>query len=350
MSVGEHRRAEEEIERAINLCPNNGQYVGQKALLLAITAGVTCNGGNDCAEIVMGLKKYDLGKVENATRLYHQALELKPNDDSFHHNLGWLYYMAGRREEAFKHLRKAISIDSGNAIYHISIGLMLEKCGDLPGAVAEYANALRLAPSVLDSRFFQDLAQRWTDGAKCAFAAAASHLENEVQTDGSLFARARLGKFYIYDKRYEKARLMIEECVTQLPGLSSAWLHLGELYGMAGDEEKMRDYYERAKFLDPRYSLAWARLGDFYYKKGLKREAVLHYSRAVNTWMSQQSEHAKHTYPPAPSAADDLLPHRLLTYCSPDIGILEICSRLSGLYWEVGNEGMAKYYESMANR
>jgi tetratricopeptide (TPR) repeat protein len=350
MSMGAYRQAEDEIERAINLCPNNSQYVSQKALLLAITAGVTCKGDDDCAAIVLGLNKYDLGKVENAIRLYQQALELKPDDDGFHQNLGWLYYVAGRREEAFKHLRKSVSIDRGNAIYHISIGLMLENSRDLPEAVAEYANALRLAPSILDSRFFHDLTQRWPDGAKSAFAAAASHLEGEIQTDGSLFARARLGKFYIYEKRYEKARLMIEECATQLPGLSYAWLHLGELYGMTGDEERMRGYYERAKFLDPGYSLAWARMGDFYYKKGLRREAVLQYSKAVTTRMNQQSDHARHIYPPAPGVADDLLPSRFLTYCSPDIGILEIYWRLSELYWEVGNDRMAKYFESMANR
>jgi tetratricopeptide (TPR) repeat protein len=152
------------------------------------------------------------------------------------------------------------------------------------------------------------------------------------------------------EKRYEKARLMIEECVAQLPNVSYAWLHLGELYGMTGDEEKMREYYARAKFLDPRNSLAWARLGDYYYKKGLSREAILHYQGAISAWMYQASDHAKHTYSQVPGLADDLLPRRLLTYCSPDIGILEIYWRLSGLYWESGNVRMAKHYESMANR
>jgi len=346
---GAYWQAKEEIERSINLCPNNSQYVAQKALLLAITAGITCKGYDDCAAIVLGRNKYDLGKIENAIQLYQQALELKADDDGYHHNLGWLYYVAGSREEAFKHLRKAISIDSGNVIYHISIGLMLEKNDDRPEAVAEYANALRLSPSLLNSRFFHDLTQRWPDGARSAFAAAANRLENEIQADGSLFAKARLGKFYIYEKKYDKARMMIEECVTQLPSLPYAWLHLGELYGMIGDEEKMKKYYERATYINPGTSLAWARLGDFYYKKGPRGEAILQYNIAIATWLNQVSEHA-FTYPPVPGLSDDLLPHHLLTYCSPDIGIFEIYWRLSGLYWESGNVGMAKYYESMANR
>jgi len=43
---------------------------------------------------------------------------------------------------------------------------------------------------------------------------------------------------------------------------------------------------------------------------------------------------------------DELFPKGLTYYCDSDIRVDEIYWRLSGLYWEIGNEDMAKRQEA----
>ena len=343
--------ASRDVERAVGLSPGNAYYLANRGLLLVRML----RGKFDAAAFLedrLAFVNDDLRQIEAAAQYYEKALALNPLDDSFQHNLGWLYSFLRKREQALRCFQRAVSIDGSVALYHLSLGLAYEQRGDKELADGEYLLAVRLSPATLDSRFFHDLQERSPGAAGRVIAESISHLEEELRRSPSPVVKGKLGKLYLQVNSLGAASAMLKQATTELPNLSRPWYNLGTIYETQGDDTTAKACYEKAVFLDGGDVSAWWRLGNYYDRHHNIRAAARAYTRAVDGWMRMRSEHAGralHIYRARSIVMDDLVPNGFLAYCSPSLNILEICQRLAKLYEETGDLGLSSYYEDLSN-
>ncbi len=67
------------------------------------------------------------------------------------HGLGVTYYLLDRQDEAFNALSHAIALQPTIAPYHYSLGLVLEKMGDIAAAAQAYQQAIALDATLVDA-------------------------------------------------------------------------------------------------------------------------------------------------------------------------------------------------------
>jgi tetratricopeptide (TPR) repeat protein len=78
-----------------------------------------------------------LGDLDQAVKLYEQAVALDPLRANSHLGLGYLLYMAGRNDEAQAALQKALDLNPQAAFAHANMGKILLAEGKPQQALAE---------------------------------------------------------------------------------------------------------------------------------------------------------------------------------------------------------------------
>lgn len=96
----------------------------------------------------LGTIYQELGFADKAEAEFRKALE-DPTYLSLelpHYNLARLYYTSDRIDDALDEVERSIQIKPRFAMAHNLKGLVLERKGDLPGAVDAYTQAVKLVP------------------------------------------------------------------------------------------------------------------------------------------------------------------------------------------------------------
>jgi TolB-like protein/Tfp pilus assembly protein PilF len=85
-----------------------------------------------------------LGQFDRANAQMKRSLELDPLSVVINEDVGFIYWLTGRHQDAVTQLRKTIEMDPGSYYAHRDLGHALDSIGDLPGAIAEYEKAVHL--------------------------------------------------------------------------------------------------------------------------------------------------------------------------------------------------------------
>ncbi len=90
------------------------------------------------------------GKYEEAIPFFHKAMQLRPRlAPVAHNNLGALYFNIGKTEKAFKELQEALRIRPFYARPHYNFGLYYLNKGDLDKAIFHLQKAIEFEPEFL---------------------------------------------------------------------------------------------------------------------------------------------------------------------------------------------------------
>jgi tetratricopeptide (TPR) repeat protein len=100
----------------------------------------------------LGVAALRLGKKNEAEAAFKKALELEPENVFALNNYASLLAEAGKTNKAIEVLERAIKADASYADAHFNQAVMLEKKGDLAGALARYEEFLRLAPADVEAK------------------------------------------------------------------------------------------------------------------------------------------------------------------------------------------------------
>lgn len=84
-----------------------------------------------------------LGQFDRANDEMKRALELDPLSVVINDDVGFIYWISGRSQEAVTQLRKSIEMSPDSYYPHRDLGQALEGVGDLSGAIAEYEKAVQ---------------------------------------------------------------------------------------------------------------------------------------------------------------------------------------------------------------
>lgn len=124
---GRKDEARAEYEKAIQLSPKSGKVHYNYAMFLAIN-----------------------GQLDQAIAEFETALHWKPGRPEAHYHLGHARFLKGDLEGAKKHYLEAARLDP-KAPVHNSLGVVYMKLGQVPEAIAEFNEALRLRPNDADA-------------------------------------------------------------------------------------------------------------------------------------------------------------------------------------------------------
>lgn len=100
-----------------------------------------------------------LEKMEDALKVYSEAVRIKPYYAGAHNNLGYTFLKLGRVEEAVEHYTQSLNLMPRSEETHTGLGLALYKMGRVNEAVQHYEEALRINPEYDTARYYLETAR-----------------------------------------------------------------------------------------------------------------------------------------------------------------------------------------------
>jgi protein O-GlcNAc transferase len=205
------------IQAIYNLqSPSRGKIVEtiyKEALALdvseALAAGLAA-GKTYSAEFLQKVRK-DLLKAEQK---YKQVLQWDKDNVEVWLKLGRLYYVLEQYQESLEVLLKSLEIAPAGAIQHYSLGLVLEKIGEIPEAIRAYQEAIALQPNLID-------------------------------------AYNNLGNILVAAGEMERAESVYRQAIAANPEHFGSYLNLGNVLMARGDVDAGIAAYETALKLSP---------------------------------------------------------------------------------------------------
>ncbi len=105
----------------------------------------------------LGVALRALGKLEASAACYQRSLALKPDHAGSYTNLGNVLRGLGRLDAAAASHRRAVELAPGNANTHYNLGLALRDLGQIAEALQCFAKTLELTPDHPDCHFDRSL-------------------------------------------------------------------------------------------------------------------------------------------------------------------------------------------------
>ncbi len=220
--MGEIKKAREDIERALELDPDNPQALNDYGIIL-----------------------YKQSSFDEGIKYFYKAAGLEHWNFKFYYNLGNALYEQGRYEEAFKqydYIRGYISRD--NAAVHNLMGKAASRKGDYDVALKNLNKALELDPELADAHF-------------------------------------NFGKLLQSQDKSEEAIEHYMDAIRIDPKMAEAYSNCGAAYYMIGKPEDAKKYLTLALQINPDYAEAHNNLGLILFENENFNEAVKHFTRAV---------------------------------------------------------------------
>ena len=188
------------VERhGARLEPLSGQFVlnfetreiDERVRVIALPAGASKRSADNWFARALACES-GKGTRAEAISAYDHALQADPDRIDALLNCGTLHYEDGNFEKSAEYFRRAIALDSGNALAHFNLGSVLDEIGQVEAARQHLRLAVRLRPENADARY--NLA--FVCEKLSAFSEAREHWQAYVQLDPagpwSSYARQRL--------------------------------------------------------------------------------------------------------------------------------------------------------------
>jgi Flp pilus assembly protein TadD/glycosyltransferase involved in cell wall biosynthesis len=219
----------------------------------------------------LGVLHYQAGDKDRARVHYEKAVQLNPENTTFQKNLADFYYVElGRVEDALRiyvRILESHPEDVETLLITGHICVSLEKFDD---AQDFYHRVLEIEP--------------WNSDAGQNLAKLRKILDGNVtsQSADELYQTAQKE---VEEGRFEAAIQTLEMLITTSPDLAKAHNDLGVLYYKTGDKERSRQHYEQAAQLEPGDMTFQKNLADFYCIETDQLENALQiYVRVLETY------------------------------------------------------------------
>ncbi len=252
---GRAQEAEQRLTQLLHEHPENGQILHQIALLFYrrgdVAGALERMQGSalalpDDADIQNDLGGlYNVGgRLEEATTCYRRALALAPGNGQAHYNLGCTLHAQGLLQEAEASYRTALQLTGANAVMLCNLGGCLQEQGQLEPAIARYREALELDPHDINSL---------------------NNLGFALQNGGEL----------------GEAKALFERAIALRPDFARSYVNLGMLLFEQGELELSAATQRQALELDPQFVEAHFGLGIALHALRRPDDAIECYRRVI---------------------------------------------------------------------
>ncbi|HUW82808.1 MAG TPA: tetratricopeptide repeat protein [Phycisphaerae bacterium] len=121
------------------------------------------------------------GQLDKAIDAYRRVLQLRPDHDEAHANLGVLLAARGQLDQALAHYNESLRVRGDRAEVHSNLAILLAQKGQIPQAVEHLRQALQLKPDYPEAH--NNLASLLIGMGQ--FAQAAEHLREALNIDSA---------------------------------------------------------------------------------------------------------------------------------------------------------------------
>lgn len=218
------------------------------------------------------------GMYANLETLWRTTIARNPGSWLAHNNLGYVYFQAGRLDDAMAQYKEALKINPNFSEAHNDLGQALLQSGDVDGAIAQFQKTLDLDPEFKDAEVNLGAALVQKGEAK----EAVPHFQKVLKTDPeNLGARNNLGNALLQMGRTEEAIRCYQAALEIDPASLDTCLNLGGALYQAGRPAEAIDYFQKALAINPSLSVAQYDIGTVLIANGRAAEAVVHFQKAV---------------------------------------------------------------------
>jgi len=188
-----------------------------------------------------------------ATEAIDAALKLDPVDPDVHISLANVYAETGKKEEAVKEFREALTRRPNNDNAHRQLAVVLRDLGRHDEAVQEYQGAIAIRPN-----YFRN--------------------------------HSALGVYYFHTGRYSEAAVQFQRVTELEPKSTWGFVNLGAAYLMNGENQKALENSERALEIAPDET-AFSNVGLIHYAEGRYADAARAFQKAIDLEPNNHKSH-----------------------------------------------------------
>ena len=217
-----------------------------------------------------GLQSKYREDTEGAIRNFEQALRYMPDDAASMFELSEQYYNAGRVEEAYNMIQKAVETDPENKWYQIRLGMFyrnLEQYDDLiklyEGLTAKYPDDLEMLSELIEVLLITEQYDKAL--------AKMDLLEKQVGRNDAITEQ----RLNIYRRQGQTKKLIAElqKLISENPENPRYYNMLAQVYEENGKDKEALKVYEKIKEISPNDPYINISLLEFYEKNGDKDKA-----------------------------------------------------------------------------
>jgi tetratricopeptide (TPR) repeat protein len=210
--------------------------------------------------------------------LWEDVVKKSPNKARPHNNLGGLYLMHDRIDEAMKEILLTLRLAPEHADAQNNLGLAFEKLGQSDKAMTHYAEAIRMNPEHADAHSNLGLALK----KQGRTGDAVKHFMMALQIDPyHREANNNMGLLSENDGRMDEALNYYEKALHNNPSYADGHNNLGNALIRSGKIDAAIEHIALALQLNPDFAEAEFNMGNCLLLKGRPDEAAYHYTKAL---------------------------------------------------------------------
>ena len=217
-----------------------------------------------------GLQSKYREDTEGAIRNFEQALRFWPNDDASMYELSEQYYNAGRVEEAFNMIQKAVKTNPENKWYQLRLGLFYRNLEQYDDFINLYEELTKKYPD--DTEVLSELIDAYLSMGQLDKALTYMNLLEQQVGPSEIITEQRLN---IYKRQGNDKKLIaeLEKLIKENPENVRYYSMLAQVYTENGKEKEALKAFEKIKELNPNDPYINISLLEFYEKNGDKDKA-----------------------------------------------------------------------------
>lgn len=243
----------------------SGKKYERKAIVETTDERLKCE-----AMIIDATMRQELGRDEEAERLFHAVLKTEPNNDAACYELSQMYAAKGMIDSAITFGVKAAEIDGKNVWYLLNLAYLYKKTNKVDEHIATWENITASHPEVIE--YYYELSNAYLQ--KGDIKGAIGSL-NRVEKKVGITSAVSLQKAKLWNHigKKDKALQEIEALSKTMPQESRYNAILAEQYMSAGNYTKAKECYDRILASNPDDEYVHISLAEYYKATKQPRKA-----------------------------------------------------------------------------
>ncbi|MEZ7863726.1 MAG: tetratricopeptide repeat protein [Rhodospirillales bacterium] len=251
--------------------------------------------------LTSAIEAHQQGRLAEAAALYEKLLKTNPQHPDAIHLSGLIAFQSNDFIKAKILIKRAITYDTSNALYHANLGRVYMAVGDLAAACDAWDLALTIETNVADVH--SDLAgallklEKYKAAVEHADQALALQAHHPEALINKALAHNNLGNLERDQMHFEDAVSNYIQALKIAPNESDVYSNLGVAYQEMGKVDKAISCYQKAIELDPENAEAHRNLGMAHLQMGAFelgwkeyewRWKTSHFAPLVRNWSKPQ--------------------------------------------------------------
>jgi tetratricopeptide (TPR) repeat protein len=231
------------------------------------------------------MAKHRAGDLEEAAKLYRQALMAQPEHPDAMALLSNVLSLQGVHEEAIALIEKAVAGDEKSALFRFYHGNALMQAKRMQDAANAFRAALALKPDLAEAHYNLANVLRASDdwaGAIASYQKALAINPNYAE------AHNNLALSYVHEKKYDEALKEAEKAVVLAPNYGEGWVTVCNVAEKTADYKLGLTAGEMAIKLMPANHFAWFGYAIILNRIDRNDEAIKAYEKALELKPSRE--------------------------------------------------------------